>query len=356
MILPDVTYLERWDWEDMVSPNQIAEFYIRQPLVEPLGEARNFPDVCADLAKRLKLKLGAKSMEDFVNKSCKQTALVKKKGKGLRGMKKRGVLHDKKAKPRFYSYRERVPQQVLDENGVILDEVTGVYWNWQKAGVENEEVALAQGFTATPKAYKAYVGQKIGDQVFVGFPPDKLNKSGLFEVHSGLMEAKGLSAMPHFVEIPEHAAKAEDELVLTTYKVNVQTHSRTMNCRWLAELYHKNPAWINPVTAAARSIEDGDTIKVTSAVGEIETRAQVTPAVVPGVIAISHHCGHWEYGRFASGKQSPQGVESIPDRDTRWWKDNGVHPNWLIPNSPDPINGQQRWMDTLVRVSKVVQT
>jgi hypothetical protein len=29
-----------------------------------------------------------------------------------------------------------------------------------------------------------------------------------------------------------------------------------------------------------------------------------------------------------------------------------MHPNWLIPNSPDPVNGQQRWMDTVVRVTR----
>jgi thiosulfate reductase/polysulfide reductase chain A len=30
-----------------------------------------------------------------------------------------------------------------------------------------------------------------------------------------------------------------------------------------------------------------------------------------------------------------------------------VHPNWAIANSPDPINGQQRWMDTVVKVTRV---
>jgi hypothetical protein len=29
-----------------------------------------------------------------------------------------------------------------------------------------------------------------------------------------------------------------------------------------------------------------------------------------------------------------------------------VHPNWIIPNKPDPINGQQIWMDTVVKVTK----
>jgi len=352
LILPDTTYLERWDCEDMVSPTQIPEFYIRQPLTEPMGESRNFPDVCADLASRLKLKIGAKSMQEFVKKACKMTKLVKKKGKGIRGMQKKGVLHDKRAKPRFYSYRQQISPKLLEKSSVLLDSETGVYWDIKKAGIANEADVAGVGYSQSKNSYKGYLGQKIGDKVYTGFPPDKVNKSGLFEIYSNLMKDKGLSPLPEFVAIPEHTAMKDDELILTTYKVNVQTHSRTMNCRWLSEIYHDNPAWINPQTAQARGITDGDAIKVKSSVGEIETRAKVTPAVVPGVIAISHHCGHWEYGRFASGKASPQGVESIPDRDRRWWKSNGVHPNWLIPNSPDPINGQQRWMDTVVLVTK----
>ncbi len=76
--------------------------------------------------------------------------------------------------------------------------------------------------------------------------------------------------------------------------------------------------------------------------------------MVPGVIALSHHCGHWEYGRYASGNPSPVGEIPDPDASRIWWNGrNGVHPNWIIPNSPDPISGQLRWMDTVVEVSKV---
>jgi anaerobic selenocysteine-containing dehydrogenase len=353
LILPDTTYLERWDWEDMVSPVQVPEYYIRQPLVEPLGEARNFADVCVELAERLGLKLGVKSMQDFVKKSCKMTKIVKKKARGFRGMVKKGVWHDKRARAQYFSYRQDVKAEDLSKDSIIFDEATGVYWDWQKAGVESRETAEAQGYTHTKKAYKGYVAQQIGQQVYVGFRPDKLNKSGYFEIYSSLMEEKGLPPMPSYMAVPEHEKLEPDQLVLTTYKVNVHTHSRTMNCRWLAELYHENPAWINPGTAEALAIREGDSVKVSSAIGEIETQVQVTPAVVPGVIAISHHCGHWQYGRMASGKRAPQGVDDIPDRDTRWWSSTGVHPNWLIPNSPDPINGQQRWMDTVVRVTKV---
>lgn len=213
--------------------------------------------------------------------------------------------------------------------------------------------ARNSGYTHTKKAYATYVGQKIGDKVYKGFAPDNVNKTGYLEFYSALLEDKGFPPLPSWKAIPEHEAMKPDELILTTYKVNVQTHSRTQNCKWLTEIYHDNPAWINPATAKARGIREGNKIKVASQAGEIETVAGVTPCVVPGVIAISHHAGHWEYGRYASGKKSPVGTDDDPELKRKWWKTNGQHPNWVIVNSPDPINGQQRWMDTVVTVSPV---
>jgi len=352
LILPDATYLERWDWEDNVSPNQVPEYYIRQPMVPPRGESRNFADVCCELANRMGFPLGFKDMRDFVKKSCKLTKIVKKKARGFRGMKKKGVWHDKQAKPRYFSYKVPVKAADLTEDGVILDKTTGVYWNWKLTSAKSEAEALAKGYRNTRKAYKGYVGQAFWGQVRVGFKPDKVNKSGFFEIYSEIMAAKGLSALPSFTAAPEHQAMKPDELILTTYKVNVQSHSRTQNCKWLSEIYHNNPAWINPITATAHGIKDGDRIKVKSPVGEIESEALVTQGVAPGVIAISMHCGHWQYGRYASGKNAPFGDENTRKPEHVWWSNNGAHPNWIIPNSADPITGQQRWMDTVVSVTK----
>jgi anaerobic selenocysteine-containing dehydrogenase len=207
----------------------------------------------------------------------------------------------------------------------------------------------------TKKSYKGYVGQRIGDQVYVGFKPDKVNKTGYFEIYSEIMADHGFDPLPTYRPIAEHEAMKEDELILTTFKVNVQTHSRTQNCKWLTEIYHENPAWINPETAAARGIGDGALVKVRSEVGEITTKARVTPAVIPGVVAISFHCGHWQYGRYASGKPAPEEVGELPDADASriWWEGkNGVHCNWIIPLKADPISGQMRAMDTVVTVSR----
>lgn len=352
LILPEPTYSERWDWEDMVSPVQIPEYYIRQPGAKPMGETRDFGDVVCELAERLGTPLGYKTKQEFVQRSCDMTPEVAAVG-GFEYMKKHGVYHDPAVKPVYFSYMKEVPPSAYQKESVVLDPETGVYWDWKKAHLHSAEEALAKGYTRTKKSYKAYVGQRIGDKVYSGFRPDKVNKSGYFEIYSNLVESKGFAPLPTWVAVPEHEKLGQDDLILTTFKVATQIHSRSPNCKYLTELYHKNPAWINPVEAAKRGIEDGDRIKVQSPVGEIVTEAKVTPAINVGVIAISHHCGHWEYGRYASGKKAPGGRDDDPDLERIWWKgDNGMHPNWLIANSPDPINGQQRWMDTVVQVSK----
>ncbi|MBF0624713.1 MAG: molybdopterin-dependent oxidoreductase [Magnetococcales bacterium] len=351
LILPDTPYTERWDWEDMVSPNQVAEFYIRQPLVPPMGATRDFADVCCDLADRLGMPLGFKSKEEFVRLSCALTPEIKAQG-GFDFLRAKGVWHDPAAKPRYFSYRKPLKPEDCQRDGVIKDPTTGVWWDWKKAHVESAALALEVGYRATKKAYAAYVGQEIDGVVYAGFKPDKVNKSGLFELHSDLMTDKGFAPLPSWTPIPEHAAMAKDQLILITYKVAVQIHSRSQNCKYLTEIHHRNPAWINPATAQEKAIGDGDRIAVTSRFGRLETRARVTPAVAPGVIAISHHCGHWEYGRYASSKQAPDGVED-PDAARKWWRDNGAHPNWIIGNVADPISGQLRWMDTVVDVQRI---
>ena len=71
----------------------------------------------------------------------------------------------------------------------------------------------------------------------------------------------------------------------------VHIHSRSAQRKWLSEVYHDNPGWINPVTAAERGIRDGDKIRVKSSVGEIVTNSRVTENIVPVLIAISYHVG-----------------------------------------------------------------
>jgi anaerobic selenocysteine-containing dehydrogenase len=278
LVFPDATYLERWTLHGKTSPDNIPEYYIRQPMHPPLGEARNFCDVLCHIGDRLELNLGFNSAEEFVRETINNTPGVKEAG-GFEFMKDNGIWHDRGA---------------------------------SSSPSERGEVTIKS--------------DRLGEADFAAFP----------------------SWMP----IPFHEEMRNDDLILTTFKVPTQTHSRTQNCKWLTELFHENPAWINPKTAALRGIRHGDKIRVKSRIGEIVTTANISEGVHPGAIAIAHHAGHWAHGKYASGNKSYV-HKSEPDVKNKWWKSNGEHVNLVIPRVGDPISGSMCWMDTVVKVERV---
>lgn len=351
IILPDSNYLETYDFEEGVSPTQVAEYSIRQPVIKPQGEARDFKDVCCELANIMGFPLGFNNAQEFLEQACELTKDIQKIG-GLDTMKQIGVWSDKKAKPSYLSYRKTVDKETLKKS--IFDKNTGVYWDWKASDVSTEEQAINQGYQKTSGAYKGYLAQQIDGAAYSGFKPEKLNKSGRFEIYSSILAEKGMSALPGYSPNSKHDNKKEDELILTTFQLNVQTPSITQNCRWLNEICDENHAWINTATAAEKDINNGDKIWINSRIGKIEITAKVTQLITPGIIAVPNHGVHWESGRYASGKSAPFSVEKdSPYEELKWWKHEGKHPNWIIVNTLDPISGQQCGKDTLVSISKI---
>jgi len=343
MILPDATYLERYDWEDMVDGSQIGENYIRQPLVKPLGEAQDMGDVMVKVCEGLGINVGFKSKEDYVKKTVNQTPGVKEAG-GWDYMAKHGVHSEGRKK--YYSYKKEVSESAVKASGVVYDEQAGVYWNPGKVGAK-----AGDSYYKTKNAFKGYVATKMGNKLIAGFKPDQINKSGYMELWSQVIKDAGYNALPEWIPAPNQKNMGSDDMHLTTYKVSVQTHSRTQNNKFLTEIYPNNHAWINPKDAGSRGIGNGDKIKVKSSIGEMETYAHVTENAQPGHIHISHHMGHIQYGRYASGNKAPDG-RSDPDDKNIHWKWHGSHPNQVIPNRGDRLGGFQRWNDTVVQVRK----
>ena len=341
IVFPAATYLERWDAMGHVSGDQIHEFYIRQPVVKPLGESKPLTEFLCEIAPDLDLELPFKDHEELVKAYCNSTSGVKEAG-GFEYMLKYGAWYDPNEKPHYYQHEKKLSEKEL--NDTKIDEKTGVIYKTDQ-----------KHLTYDTKKGKNYVGQMIDGVAYKGFKPDKIDRGsgGKLAIYSEPLKKKGWDPMPTYYPISEHQKMSDDELILTTFKVRTQTHSRTQNCKLLTEDYHSNPAWINPKTAAKLGIKGGDQIEVKSSVGKIATKAKVTNGIHPSAIAISHHCGHWQYGRYASGNKVPFDRDDDIDSKLKWWTDNGEHPNWIIPNSPDPISGQQRWMDTVVKVKKI---
>ena len=193
-----------------------------------------------------------------------------------------------------------------------------------------------------------------------------MNKGEVVKGSYGTFKKSGFSTASGKIEIqppawtpnPRHAALKPNEFVLSTFKVAYQTLSLTSNLKYLAELWHTNPLWINKQTAIQAGIGDGDLVRVNSDVGYMVTKAWLTQGIHPQVLGISTSVGRTAYGRVAQADpdmrtEFPQ--EGQPeDEDINhniWWRDKGTNPNDIIPVSIDPASGVQAWNDTVVTVT-----
>ena len=145
-------------------------------------------------------------------------------------------------------------------------------------------------------------------------------------------------------------------LKMITYKTVHHGQSRTSINPWLMLSIPENPVEISAVDAEKLEIETGDRVRVSSAssTGGIEGKALVTQRLKPGVIAISHHYGHWEQQARAhvidgepAGHDPSRGAGLQPTQIMRTDK---VYSNVSLQ---EPIGGSCSFYDTWIKVEKV---
>lgn len=220
------------------------------------------------------------------------------------------------------------------------------------------------------------VGVRVDDVVRRGFP----TPSGRLEFYSRTLADWGWrdQAVPGYARSHVHPeAMDSDQLVLiSTFRLPTQIHTRGGNAKWLDELAHTNPLWIHPDDAVRIDVRNGDPVKVETEIGSYVVKAWVTEGIRPGVVACSHHMGRWKVAAQGDNSQRQMmatvdlardngqwqmrrlaGVSpyksSDPDTARIWWSDVGVHQNLTFPVHPDPISGQHCWHQA-VRVRKAV--
>ena len=165
---------------------------------------------------------------------------------------------------------------------------------------------------------------------------------------------------------PGEVKRDQGEMVLLpNFRLPVHIHSRSANAKWLVEIAHRNPVWLNTLDAERLGVETGDLIKVCSEIGWLVDKVWVCEAIKPGIVACSHHLGRWrregdrgnqwmtnrvELSRTERGwlMRTVAGVQAweSSDRDSRriWWRDAGVHQNLIHAVQPDPISGAHCWL------------
>ena len=211
------------------------------------------------------------------------------------------------------------------------------------------------------------VGVEVEGRILRGFP----TPSGRLEFYSRTLAEWGWPeyAVPAYIRSHVHPSRLDaDQMVLIpTFRLPVQIHTRSANAKWLDEIAHTNPLWINPIDAARLGgIRTGDPVRVETELGHLVLRAWVTEGIRPGVVGCSHHMGRWRpVGETGSGQRQMMATVDLgregdtwsmsrrsgarpyasPDPDTRriWWTDVGVHQNLTFGPHPDPISGMHCW-------------
>ncbi|TKK91377.1 hypothetical protein FDA94_00800 [Herbidospora galbida] len=344
IVLPWTTYLERWDIDSRPPQGLVDYVGLRQPVVAPLGESKDLREIFPELARRI-----GGGMEEYfpwvTQEEYFEQYFAPVPG-GFAHMREAGIHVDPAKKPNYLPYEKELTAEELKgtrtEDGVIHGPEGAI-------GVMVDGVAR-RGF---------------------GTPSRKVEVHSQFVNDRGREADRTISPLPVYEPIPGHREQlAQGRLIMISFKWNVHNAHRTMQSKWLQEISHTNPAWLNPATAARLGLAHGDWIEVTSyrpidpevprgdgsQVGSLRTRVHLTEGIHPQVIAIAHNAGRTTGGPVASNgrdRATLPGHDS-PDYARIWWAGSlSVAQNDILPIYPDPVSGQQAYHDTMVTVRRI---
>ncbi len=158
------------------------------------------------------------------------------------------------------------------------------------------------------------VGVEVDGQTLRGFP----TPSGRLEFYSRTLAEWGWreAAIPTY--LPSHVHPTELEpgqfVLISTFRLPVQIHTRSANAKWLDEIAHTNPLWVHPGDAARIGVRTGELVRVETEIGHYVVKAWVTEGIRPGVVACSHHMGRWRPRR--GGRPAPGDADGEPSTAT----------------------------------------
>ena len=354
LILPDTTYLERHDVMSMLD-RPISEFEgpvdaVRVPVVPPLGECRPFQEVLVELAGRLKLP--AFTAADGSRKYSGYTDLIinyeTAPGSGigfLAGWRGKDGEKSMRGEPNprqwdMYAANNCVFHHHMPPSHQYMRNWNKGYLEWaQQVGIrrDNDPIVIHIYSEFLQRFRLAAQGRTAGRQ-----PPDHLRKR--VETY--------FDPLPFWYEPLEASGSdhARYPLCAVTQRPMAMYHSWDSQNAWLRQIHAHNYLFVNPATAMAEDIADGDWMWVESRWGKVRCMCRHSSAVEPGTVwtwnAIGKASGAWNLTPDAN--ESQKGFllnhlisEELPPDE-----------RGLRLSNSDPITGQAAWYDVRVRIYK----
>ncbi len=327
-ILPDTSYVEKWSFPGMTPTILTKATSLREPLVGTFdGRSWDAPFDFNGVNDYTPVHPDTKMFEDILIGLMRALGL----NSDIAGtpLPANAWAHVKVGIQNLANGTGKTVQEVIEKGGVFEDPGNSYNGNYVKYAYANELKLWSEQL--------ARVLDSMG---------------------SGATRFDGL--LPHYEPIADVRGNAVDDpsypLQLITYKSVVHAQARTTALPWLTGIFHENFVEMNPVDAAALRLQHLDRVRISSASspGGLESRVKVTPGVRPGVVAVSHHFGHWQMG--ASGRTEDGAV--VPGDTIRG---HGIQANQIMRVDPhlgdvslqDKIGCSVSFNDTRVKVEKL---
>ena len=319
-ILPEPTYLERWENFGTYPNKRLADEKISQPAVNVVPDARPFEEVLIDLWKELDLPgVGENAIpdadgelwsldrsEDFYVKLAANIAFDRDPVSDASEDERRVFRksHEKGLGDAFDYGRwkravteEEWPKAVTVLNrGGRFEEPSGDY---DEAFAEHgHEYDYADRRDDTNAYDGEHMRYKLGSRV--DFYSEVVPRGKHSYTGERFDPLPRVDDVAHYNGDVQASVTGDDSgersLRLINWKPRTQGMHRTTNSPWLRETRPENPLWINSQDAEEREIENGDDIVIDAGRRTVEGVAMVTGGIRPGVVGAM-----WGWGRSGDG-------------------------------------------------------
>ncbi|MBI1965862.1 MAG: molybdopterin-dependent oxidoreductase [Betaproteobacteria bacterium] len=311
IVVPDHTYLERWQDTPTYPFQGWPMTGLRVPAVKPLHDTKAFGDTLIEIGKRIKGPMG-----EHYKKLGNVENVLRHLAKGFEANPGDNGVN---------SFDTWVEKGVWYKKPYLYRQIAGEFYEWDgtdyRRPMSNQEVKsklfpTESGRFELKSSYLGHYGEFISERLGipptrVGFPqwlPPKYTGSGdlHFITPKTAMHAEGRSAnLPHAVALYQPVSGGRNEMFLE----------------------------IHPETARQRGIRNGDRVRISNELGAITARAHVYPATRPDTVVLPFGFGHWAHGRWASSRKTGNGCE-------------------IIPNVSEPVSGLASYYTVKVKVEK----
>ncbi len=328
LILPDHTYLERWQDDPVIPMMKSPVLGIRRPVVKPLYDTKHTGDVIIGIARAA----GGAVAAAFPWDGFEATLKVVTEGvfRAAAGTLFTGPAEEIQIKSLEERGWRRPPTfKSFDEFWQALVERGG--W-WEPAYHFGGRRRLFKTASGKFEFYSQHLRRTL-ERLAAGKPVNDLLKK------LGVAAQGDRAFLPHYEPPRSIGAEKDYPLYLNTYKRATHAGSRGASQPYLQEISGtpvglKWDSWVevNPATAKRLGIVDGDEVWVESPLGKFKTWARLYPGAMPNVVNVPAGLGHKAYGQWAQGR--------------------GENPNQILGEARDELAGFVAWYATRVRISK----